>query len=153
MPSRRLPGSRDPNRPPGERPSVPPPPAASLYDGELPPARTVWERQEAIEAAQEAEAAATSTFFGPRMILSTALLAHIGLAMVLVPRMIRALDRIFLSSGHLALRPMQLVPVVALGALAFGVFLWAWTFRARGWSFAFCLLSAVWWVALCVVIF
>jgi hypothetical protein len=91
--------------------------------------------------------------FGPRVLLSIGMLFHIGIALLLVPRMIHSLERLWLSSGEMALKPMQLVPAVAIGAAAFGTFLWAWSFRNRPWAIAFLLLSAAWWACLCVVIF
>lgn len=128
---------------------VPPekPPPAPLYDGEV--------SRFTVSAARHPEVRreVRPSIFGPRVIIVIALTAHAGLAAILVPKMIRALDRIWLSSGTVALRPMQFVPVVMIGALAFGVFLWAWVFRGKGWAITFCLLSAAFWVALCFAIF
>ena len=149
MASRRLPGSRDPNRPSGSGPlgGPPPPPAPTLFDGEssgltAPPARRGG-----------AKPPPPRIILGPRLLLSIGVLLHIAIAPLLVPRMIRALDRLWLSSGQLALNPMQLVPAVAIGAAAFGTFLWAWSFRSRPWAITFLLLSAAWWACLSVVIF
>jgi len=136
MASRRLPGSREPGRttPLGPRAE---PVAPSLFDGETsgltaPPRRR-----------PRPEGAAPQQLFGARALLATAMIVHVAIAVLLAPRIIRSLDTLTLS-----LRPVQFVPLAAIGAIEFGLLIWAAWFRSWNGALTFCLLGVAWWLCL-----
>lgn len=78
--------------------------------------------------------------FGARFLLALAVLLQIGLAILMAPRLIRALDALTLS-----LRPAQLVPLAAIGALEVALLVWAAWNRSWGGAVTVCLLAVAWW--------
>ena len=77
--------------------------------------------------------------FGARSLLLTSLLAQVGIALLLAPRLVRVLD-------NLSNNPRSLIPLAALGAVAVVLFGWAWWSRIWGVAVAFCGVAAAWWL-------
>ncbi len=77
--------------------------------------------------------------FGARSLLLTAVLAQVGFALLLAPRLVRVLDNL---SNH----PRAMIPLAALGALAVVFFGWSWLGRIWGVAVTFCVVAAAWWI-------
>ena len=62
-----------------------------------------------------------------------------ALTVLLAPRIVRAIE-------SLSLRPVQLVPLAAIGAIELGLLVWAAWSRSWNGALSFCLLGLAWWI-------